>query len=310
MDMTRRDWLTAVSAAGVVAAAGSMKSAEAVQIFGTSEQQAEQLAFEKTIPEMQIKDEWLRLRVPGYTMGQTLGVSTNSNKHLFVYSRTNPQGIARGGRAAMLWEFDENYQFIKEWGPNNYAASFAHSVRVDKHDNVWQVDEGSGMIVKYDPAGQSVLWLGRTPEAIDYLETYLERDNAFAARLRSNPPPLHPAGRIGEFNRPTDVTWDSQGNIYVSDGYGNHRVVNISPTGKWLKTVGSWGQGRDQFHTVHAICSDSHDNIYVADRENRRIQVYDTDLNYQRTIEHVAAPWTVFCNPGSPEYLFSGDGTT
>ncbi len=166
------------------------------------------------------------------------------------------------------------------------------------------------MIVKYDSTGQPIFWLGRTPEAIDYLETYLERDNEFAARLQSNPPPLHPTGRIGEFNRPTDVTWDSHGNIYVSDGYGNHRVVKISPTGKWLKTVGSWGEGQDQFHTVHAICSDSHDNIYVADRENRRIQVYDTDLNYKTTIGHVGAPWTVFCNPGSPEYLFSGDGTS
>lgn len=310
MEMTRRNWLTAVSAAGVLAAAGPATLAPAAQLFGTPEQQSEQTAFEKTVPEMKIKDEWLRLSVPNYTMGETMGVSTNSKGHLFVYTRTNPQGIARGGKAAMLWEFDRRYKFVKEWGPNNYAASFAHSVRVDKHDNVWQVDEGSGMVVKYDATGQPVFWLGRTPEAIDYLETYLERDNEAAARLRSNPPPLHPTGRIGEFNRPTDVTWDSHGNIFVSDGYGNHRVVKISPSGKWLKTVGTWGDGQDQFRTVHAICSDSHDNIYVADRENRRIQVYDTDLNYKSTIVHVGAPWTVFCNPGSPEFLFSGDGTT
>ena len=51
----------------------------------------------------------------------------------------------------MLWEFNPDGAFVKEWGPHNYAASFAHSVRVDRHDNVWQVDEGSGMIVKYSP---------------------------------------------------------------------------------------------------------------------------------------------------------------
>ena len=112
--------------------------------------------------------------IPGQTMGQTVGVATNSKGHLFVYSRSVNQGVARGGKAAMLWEFDQNYKFVKEWGPNNYAEAFAHAVRVDKQDNVWQVDEGSGMIVKYDPTGQHIFWLGRTPEAIDYLEANVE----------------------------------------------------------------------------------------------------------------------------------------
>ena len=68
-----------------------------------------------------------------------------------MYSRTGTGGSARGGTAAELFEFDENLKFVKLWGPDNYAASFAHSVRVDKYDNVWMVDEGSGMIVKFDP---------------------------------------------------------------------------------------------------------------------------------------------------------------
>ena len=142
--------------------------------ISTREQIAQQTEFEKTIPKMQITDEFLHLLIPDKTMGETVGVSTNSKGHLFVYSRTNPQGIARGGTAAMLFEFDENMKFVKQWGPHNYAASFAHSVRVDKNDNVWMVDEGSGMIIKFDPQAVPQAQFGRTPEAIDYLEEFLE----------------------------------------------------------------------------------------------------------------------------------------
>ena len=119
--------------------------------ISTKEQQAEQDAIDAKTPKLNYKEDVLQLLAPGYTMGETVGVDVNSQNHIFVYSRTNPQGIARGGTAAMLWEFDQDGKFVKEWGPHNYAASFAHSVRVDRHDNVWQVDEGSGMIVKYSP---------------------------------------------------------------------------------------------------------------------------------------------------------------
>src|SRR5690348_1638309 len=164
-DVARRDLLKVASAVGLFAAAGGLRPAAAAQFQATAEQKAAQEAAEKNVTEMKIRNEFLRLSVPGHTIGQTIGVSTAPNGHLFVYSRTNPKGIARGGQAAMLWEFDENHKFVKEWGPNNYAASFAHSVRVDREGNVWQVDEGSGMIVKYDAEAMPVFWLGRTPEA-------------------------------------------------------------------------------------------------------------------------------------------------
>ena len=101
-------------------------------INGTAEFRAQQEALEKTYPKLDVTDEDMRLSIPGYTMGETVGVDINSSNHIFVYSRTNPQGIARGGSAAMLWEFDPSGKFVKEWAPHNYAASFAHSVRVDK----------------------------------------------------------------------------------------------------------------------------------------------------------------------------------
>jgi hypothetical protein len=294
---------------GVMIVAGMLlpQRAEA-QFGGAPEQIAQQLALEKAYPRLRITDQFLHLIVPGYTMGQTVGVALNSGDHLFVYSRTNPQGIARGGKAAMLWEFDQRFQFVREWGPNNYAESFAHAVRVDAHDDIWIVDEGSGMIVKFNPQGLAVEWLGRPPEAIDYLQTYLERFGTGYVNLATRP--LHPKGRVGEFDRPTDVTWDSQGNIFVSDGYGNSRIVKISPGGHWLKEVGRWGMGRDQFRTPHSIAADDQNNIYVADRGNRRIQVYDDDLKYKRTITGVGMPWEVCVSPGSPQYLFTADGTT
>jgi hypothetical protein len=294
---------------GVVIVVGMVLPQRAqAQLGGVPEQAAQQFALEKTYARLRITDQFLHLSVPGYTMGQTVGVAVNSRGHLFVYSRTNPQGIARGGKAAMLWEFDQDYQFVKEWGPNNYAESFAHAVRVDARDNVWIVDEGSGMIVKFNPQGLAVEWLGRPPEAIDYLQTYLERFGRSDVSLGMRP--MHPKGRVGELDRPTDVTWDSQGNIFVSDGYGNSRVVKISPGGHWLKEVGTWGSGRDQFRTPHSIAADNQNNIYVADRGNRRIQVYDDDLNYKTTLAGVGMPWEVCVSPGSPQYLFTADGST
>ncbi len=314
--MTKRnDFLkltSVLSSLGVMGMLGMALPPPALaQIGGAPQQIAAQLALDRTYPKMRITDRFLGLSIPGNTLGQTLGVAVNSRGDLFVYSRSDPQGIARGGAAARLFEFgpDPGYKYMKEWGPHNYAESFAHAVRVDKHDNVWIVDEGSGMVVKFNPRGQAVEWIGRPLEAIDYLQTYLEHVGAGYAYARARRPE-HPVGRVGAFNRPTDVTFDSHGNIFVSDGYGNSRVVKISPGGKWLKELGTWGSGQSQFKTPHSIAADAHDNIYVADRGNRRIQVFDDNLNYERTITGVSAPWALCITSGSPQYLFTGDGTT
>src|SRR5579862_4152391 len=207
------------------------------QNLNSPEAYAKQAVLEKSIPQMQITEDVLQLSIPGQTMCQIVGVSKNSKGHLFVYTRTGPGGVARGGTAAMLFEFDENNKFVKLWGPNNYAASLAHSVRVDKYDNVWMIDEGSGMLVKFDTDAMPQMQFGRTLEAIDYLEEFLERGEKIPEAQR------HPVGRVGIFNRPTDVTWDSKDNIYVSDGYGNSRVAKIAKGGHWVKWVGTYGAG-------------------------------------------------------------------
>ena len=288
--------------------------------ISTKEQQAEQDAIDAKTPKLNYKEDVLQLLVPGYTMGETVGVDVNSQNHIFVYSRTNPQGIARGGTAAMLWEFDQDGKFVKEWGPHNYAASFAHSVRVDRHDNVWQVDEGSGMIVKYSPQAVPLEQFGRTPEAIDYLESMLEkRGRGFESEERRLERPvdmqhqLHPDGGIGTFNRPTDVAWDSHDNVFATDGYGNSRLVKIAPGGHWLKSVGTWGTGANQFNIIHSVAVDANDNIYAADRNNHRIQVYDDNLNFIKSITGMGAPWGL-CIPradtSGKQYIYSSDGTS
>jgi DNA-binding beta-propeller fold protein YncE len=261
---------------------------------------AKQEALEKATPRLQITEDVLSLSVPGHTIGEAVGVAKDSKNHLYVFTRSGNVGPARGSTASQLFEFDQNLKFVKQWGPDNYAASFAHTVRVDKYDNVWMTDEGSNMIVKFNPQGVVSMVLGRKPEALDFLERFLERGEKETER--------YPVGNMGSFNRPTDVTWDTQDNIFVSDGYNNSRVVKISKNGQWVKALGTRGAGPNQFNTVHAITSDAKGNIYVADRGNRRVQVFDPDLNPVRIISTVAAPWSLCVSPGSTQYLFSGDG--
>ena len=114
------------------------------------------------------------------------------------------------------------------------------------------------MIVKMDPTGLVKMTLGRKPEAIDYLQTYLEREE------KVSPDNYHPKGAMGTFNRETDIAWDKDDNMYISDGYGNSRFVKISKDGVWLKAVGSYGNGPDQFNTVHSIAVDKETGlVYV-----------------------------------------------
>ena len=91
---------------------------------------ARQDALEKNTPQLQVTEEVLRLTVPGHTIGEAVGVSKDSKGHLYVFTRSGNVGPARGATASQLFEFDQNLKFVKQWGQDNYAASFAHTVRV------------------------------------------------------------------------------------------------------------------------------------------------------------------------------------
>jgi sugar lactone lactonase YvrE len=213
------------------------------------------------------------LKLPPDTyLGEASGVAVNSKGHIFVYSRGgSSHGPAFANTASQLLEFDAGGQYLREIGKNLYAWAFAHTVRIDKEDNIWATDKGSDMIIKFNPEGRVQMVFGRKQEASEKTEPH----------ARVNPPKPHEDGR---FRQPTDVTWDSAGNIYISDGYVNARVAKISKDGDWIKSWGEHGKGPGQFDLLHTIASDAQDNIYVGDRNNRRIQVFDTDGNFKREI--------------------------
>src|SRR5262245_19706555 len=206
-------------------------------------------------------------------LGEITGVAVNSKGHIFVYSRGNTSGPAFAAAASQLLEFDRDGKFIREIGKNLYAWSYGHVVRVDKDDNIWAVDKGSDMVVKFNPQGRVVMVFGRKPEA---------SDADAKPHDRHGPPPSHVDGR---FRQPTDVTWDAAGNIYVSDGYVNSRVAKYDKTGDWVKSWGERGKEPGQFNLAHSIAADAHGNIYVADRNNRRIQVFDGEGKFLREIK-------------------------
>ena len=230
-------------------------------------------AAEPNPPRIKFKAENPIQLPPDLYLGEVAGVSTNSKGHIFIFSRGNSVGPAYASTAAQLLEFDPNGKFIREIGHNLYALSFAHAVRLDKDDNIWTVDKGSSVIMKFDPDGRVMDIFGRKPESSDYR----------APPTTDHPKDMKaPKHRNGMYDQPTDVAWDSRGNTYISDGYENSRVAKIDKNGAFVKSWGERGTGPGQFVVPHGLAIDNKDNIFVADRGNARIQVFDTNGKFIR----------------------------
>ena len=157
------------------------------------------------------------------------------------------------------------------------------------------VDEGTNMVIKFNPAGRIVMVLGHRPDAV-------------AGALATTNGPAPPAEKY-ILGRPTDVAWDPQGNIFVSDGYTNHRVVKYDKNGRFLRQVGSERPGSEpsQFNTPHGIAVDAQGNVYVADRANHRMQVFDNNLVLRAIFDNIGDSWTVCISPGPHQYLFTSN---
>ena len=285
------------------------------------------------IPEIRFDSTPDALKMPdNIVMGEAVGVATNSKGHIFVYTRDGnlsytvgtSRQFARGG-TARLYEFDEKGNFLREIGKGTYAMAFAHTVRVDTQDNIWTVDEGSNMIVKFSPEGRVLMTLGRKPEDFSGIPGPVAEGQSSGgmtggALLRQELFPNAPAptggggegfnmGPFATFNRETDVAWDQAGNIFVSDGYNNKRVVKFDKDGNFIKAFGSRGKDNGQFEDVHTIQVDHQGNVYVGDRANKRLSVFDNDGNFKTAYINVGSPWAICITPGQHQYLYSSNST-
>lgn len=243
------------------------------------------------VPQLSVQSVSNPLKLPGeMNFGEVSGVALNSKKHVFVFTRANATGPAYGATASQLLEFGPDGKFLREIGKGLYGWSFAHTVRVDKDDNIWVVDKGSDMIIKFNQAGRVTMVFGRRSESSDDAKPWDRGLN----------PPLPAVD--GLFRQPTDVAWDSQGNIYITDGYVNSRVAKYDKNGDWVKSWGDKGTQPGQFRIPHAIVIDRNDNIYVGDRTNRRVQVFDTEGKFLRmfTIDVPPVPGTKAVNGNTP----------
>jgi streptogramin lyase len=256
---------------------------------------------------------------PNIYLGEAAGVAVNSKGHVFVLSRGNSTGPAYGASAAQLLEFDAGGNYTREIGHNLYAWSYAHTVKIDKDDNIWVTDKGSDMVIKFDPQGRVAMVFGRKQEASD----------PGTAPLRQSHPPLPSVN--GMFRQVTDVAWDAAGNSYISDGYINSRVAKVDKNGKWLMSWGEYGDQPGQFNGPHSIAVDMRGNVYVADRSNHRIQVFDGQGRFLRQITidipaepnaqpaigadptdepgimRPGSPWAICITPGPHQLLFAAD---
>ncbi len=219
----------------------------------------------------QVVPDFLRLP-PGANFGEVTAVELNSKGHIIVFNR--------GPRQIM--EFAGNGDFIRSLGEGLF--SMAHGLRVDEEDNLWTTDVEAHLVLKLSPEGRVLMVLGRKGIAG-------EKDSVSSTVL---------------FNKPADVAIGPSGDIFVADGYGNSRVVKLDKDGNLIKTWGKKGTGPGEFNLPHTVAVDAQGRVYVGDRENRRMQIFDSDGNFIQEWTHVGSPWWIHITPHQSIYMVDG----
>ncbi|MFB0552913.1 MAG: peptidyl-alpha-hydroxyglycine alpha-amidating lyase family protein [Phycisphaerae bacterium] len=187
-----------------------------------------------------------------FKWGQMPGITVDNQDHVYIFTRSRP--------AVQVYQADG--KFLRAWNVEDFGG--AHYIRLGPEGNVWTANINSHVVRKYSPEGELLLTLG-------------EPGQAGADRRH--------------FDRPTDMVVLPTGDIFVSDGYGNRRVIHFDSMGKYVNQWGQEGTKPGQFALPHSIVADSHGRLYVADRENARIQVFDTKGNLLDVWADLMIPW-------------------
>jgi sugar lactone lactonase YvrE len=232
-----------------------------------------------------VDESWSAKMPEGRKWGSPGGLATDRKGNLWVFERCGANTCAGSNETAVL-EFDPSGKLVKSFGAGMFV--FPHAIFVDHDNNVWVTDadgkDGKGhTVVKFSPEGKVLMTLGKAGVTGDGPDT---------------------------FNRPSGVVVAPNGDIFVADGHGgtsNTRIVKFSKNGKFVKTWGTKGTGPGEFGELHSIAMDSKERIFVADRGNNRIQVFDKDGNF-------VAQWTQFGRPSgldidSKDTLYVADNT-
>ena len=193
----------------------------------------------------------------GMQFGRVSAVTTDTQENVYVFHRD-----LKSDQVAV---FDSQGKYLRSWGKGMFGRP--HGIRTDREGNIWAIDDGGHQIFKFTREGKLLQTLGTKGVSGNDDKT---------------------------FNRPTDIAWDSKGNFYISDGYGNTRVVKFDKTGKYLMTWGTLGEGPGQFRLPHTIGVDSKDRVYVSDRENNRIQIFDENGKLLKTWGHLGCTQGLF----------------
>ncbi len=219
----------------------------------------------------------------GYVLGQVSGVGVDSHNHVFVFHRAEQSWAQDKSHAisspTILMFEGASGKLLASWGENRFLEP--HGLRVDRDDNVWLTDRALQQVFKYSHDGRLLMTLG-TERA---------------------------AGLDGaHFNKPTDVAFGADGSIYVSDGYGNNRIAKFSADGKFLLDWGRKGQGPGEFDLPHNVAVDAQGLVYVADRSNSRIQVFDANGKFLRMwkSDELGRPWGLAIGPDNMLYVVDG----
>ena len=204
----------------------------------------------------------------GWYFGRVSAVATDPSGSVYVFQR--------GEDADPIVVFDEKGKYLRSWGRGMFGNE--HGLRIDRNNNVWITDNGNHQVMKFTNEGRLLLALGVKGEAGDDTK---------------------------HFGRPADIAFAPNGDVYVADGYGNARVVKFSPEGKYLMAWGKHGTGPSEFNIVHSVAVDSQGTVYVSDRENNRIQIFDSNGKFLRMWTHLGATQNIFITPEDQMWIIT-----